>query len=82
MVISIMGSTRIPVSATHEADTPKRRSKHPLGNPRFWSPAVGRPSLTRWLSPNGGSIVDGIENVIISLCAKGISNSDIEEADP
>ena len=29
--------------------------------------------------PKRGNMVDGIENVIVSLCAKGISNSDIED---
>jgi transposase-like protein len=36
-------------------------------------------SFNPMLIPKRKSIVDGIENVIISLYAKGMSNSDIEE---
>lgn len=36
-------------------------------------------SFTPMLVPKRGNMVDGIENVIISLYAKGMSNSDIEE---
>lgn len=36
-------------------------------------------SFNPMLVPKRGSMVDGIENVIVSLYAKGMSNSDIEE---
>lgn len=29
--------------------------------------------------PNRGNMVDGVENIIVSLYAKGMSNSDIEQ---
>lgn len=36
-------------------------------------------SFNPMLVPKRGNMIDGIENVIVSLYAKGMSNSDIEE---
>lgn len=36
-------------------------------------------SFNPMMVPKRGNMVDGLENVIVSLYAKGVSNSDIEE---
>jgi|TARA_B100002051_G_C16652539_1_gene594709 transposase-like protein len=61
-------------------DTPRRKSKHPLANPRLLFPDRDRDaSFNPTIVPMRGNMVDGIENVIVPLYAKGMSNSDIEE---
>jgi len=49
------------------------------GDSRIQVPRDRDASFNPMLVPKRGNMVDGIENVIVSLYAKGMSNSDIEE---
>ena len=53
--------------------------KTSLGESQIQVPRDRDASFNPVVVPKRGSMVDGIENVIISLYAKGMSNSDIEE---
>ncbi|AUS06118.1 IS256 family transposase [Pseudotamlana carrageenivorans] len=56
-----------------------KRIKTALGETNIKVPRDREASFTPMLVPKRTNMVDGIENVIISLYAKGMSNSDIEE---
>lgn len=56
-----------------------KKVKTSLGETEISVPRDRDSSFNPMLIPKRKSIVDGIENVIISLYAKGMSNSDIEE---
>ena len=56
-----------------------KKVKTSLGQIEISIPRDRDSSFNPMLIPKRKSIVDGIENVIISLYAKGMSNSDIEE---
>ncbi len=56
-----------------------KKIKTSLGESEISIPRDRDSSFNPMLVPKRKSIVDGIENVIISLYAKGMSNSDIEE---
>ena len=53
--------------------------KTSLGESEIKVPRDRNASFNPMMVPKRGNIVDGIENVIVSLYAKGMSNSDIEE---
>ncbi|MBJ2355637.1 transposase, partial [Sphaerochaeta sp. S2] len=50
-----------------------------LGESKIQVPRDRDASFNPMIVPKRGNMVDGIENVIVSLYAKGMSNSDIEE---
>jgi len=50
-----------------------------LGESRIQVPRDRDSSFNPMIVPKRGNMVDGLENVIVSLYAKGMSNSDIEE---
>jgi putative transposase len=56
-----------------------KKVKTSLGETEIHIPRDRDSSFNPMIIPKRKSIVDGIENVIISLYAKGMSNSDIEE---
>lgn len=56
-----------------------KRIKTTLGEMEIAVPRDRESSFNPMLVPKRGNIVDGIENVTISLYAKGMGNSDIEE---
>lgn len=56
-----------------------KKVKTSLGETEISVPRDRESSYNPMIVPKRKSIVDGIENVIISLYAKGMSNSDIEE---
>ena len=56
-----------------------KRIKTALGETNIKVPRDREASFNPMLVPKRTNMVDGIENVIISLYAKGMSNSDIEE---
>lgn len=56
-----------------------KKIKTSLGETEIKVPRDRKSSFNPLLVPKRKNIVDGIENVIISLYAKGMSNSDIEE---
>ena len=53
--------------------------KTSLGESRIQVPRDRDSSFNPMIVPKRGNMVDGLENVIVSLYAKGMSNSDIEE---
>lgn len=57
----------------------KKRIKTSFGESEILVPRDREASFNPMIVPKRGNMVDGIENVIISLYAKGMSNSDIEE---
>jgi transposase-like protein len=57
----------------------KKKIKTSLGETELSVPRDREASYNPMIVPKRKSIVDGIENVIVSLYAKGMSNSDIEE---
>lgn len=57
----------------------KKKVRTSLGETEISVPRDRESSYNPMIVPKRKSIVDGIENVIISLYAKGMSNSDIEE---
>ena len=57
----------------------KKRIKTSFGESEISVPRDREASFNPMIVPKRGNMVDGIENVIISLYAKGMSNSDIEE---
>lgn len=57
----------------------QKKVKTSLGESDIQVPRDRDASFNPMLVPKRGSMVDGIENVIVSLYAKGMSNSDIEE---
>ncbi|MEZ5050719.1 MAG: IS256 family transposase [Saprospiraceae bacterium] len=57
----------------------KKKVKTSLGESNIIVPRDREASFNPMLVPKRKSMVDGIENVIVSLYAKGMSNSDIEE---
>lgn len=57
----------------------KKKIKTSFGESEISVPRDRQASFNPMIVPKRGSMVDGIENVIISLYAKGMSNSDIEE---
>lgn len=57
----------------------KKKVKTKLGEAEIQVPRDRDASFNPMLVPKRGNIIDGIENVIISMYAKGMSNSDIEE---
>ena len=57
----------------------KKKVKTSFGESKIMVPRDREASFNPMIVPKRGSIVDGIENVIVSLYAKGMSNSDIEE---
>jgi len=57
----------------------KKKVKTSFGESEILVPRDREASFNPMIVPKRGSIVDGIENVIVSLYAKGMSNSDIEE---
>lgn len=59
--------------------TSKKKIKTSLGESEINVPRDRDASYNPMLIPKRKSMVDGVENVIITLYAKGMSNSDIEE---
>lgn len=57
----------------------KKRIKTSFGESEISVPRDRDASFNPMIVPKRGNMVDGIENVIVSLYAKGMSNSDIEE---
>src|SRR5690554_2490607 len=57
----------------------KKRVKTTFGESEILVPRDREASFNPMIVPKRGNMVDGIENVIVSLYAKGMSNSDIEE---
>ena len=57
----------------------KKTVKTSLGETEIYVPRDREATYNPMIVPKRKSIVDGIENVIVSLYAKGMSNSDIEE---
>ncbi|MDA7716985.1 IS256 family transposase [bacterium] len=57
----------------------QKKVRTSLGESQIEVPRDRDASFNPMLVPKRGSMVNGIENVIISLYAKGMSNSDIEE---
>ncbi len=57
----------------------KKKIRTSLGEADIQVPRDRDASFNPMIVPKRGNMVDGIENVIISLYAKGMSNSDIEE---
>jgi putative transposase len=73
-------------SKHHKSNSPNSRNGHSkktiknlYGESEIKVPRDRDSSYSPMLVPKRESIVDGIENVIISLYAKGMSNSDIEQ---
>ena len=58
--------------------TPKK-VRTSFGESQIQGPRDRDASFNPMLVPKRGNMIDGIENVIVSLYAKGMSNSDIEE---
>ena len=56
-----------------------KKIKTSMGEAKINVPRDRDSSFNPMLIPKRGSMVDGIENVIVSMYAKGMSNSDIEE---
>jgi len=56
-----------------------KKIKTSLGESEIKVPRDRKSSFNPMMVPKRESIIDGVENVIISLYAKGMSNSDIEE---
>lgn len=59
--------------------TTKKIIKTSLGESEIRVPRDRAATFNPMIVPKRGNMVDGIENVIVSLYAKGMSNSDIEE---
>lgn len=57
----------------------KKKVKTKLGETEIQVPRDREASFNPMLVPKRANMIDGIENVIISMYAKGMSNSDIEE---
>jgi putative transposase len=57
----------------------EKKIRTALGETNIQVPRDRDASFNPMIVPKRGNMVDGIENVIISLYAKGMSNSDIEE---
>lgn len=57
----------------------KKKIKTSLGETEISVPRDRDASFNPMIVPKRGNMVDGLENVIVSLYAKGMSNSDIEE---
>lgn len=57
----------------------KKKVKTTFGESEILVPRDREASFNPMIVPKRGNMVDGIENVIVSLYAKGMSNSDIEE---
>ena len=57
----------------------KKKVRTSFGESRITVPRDRDASFNPMIVPKRGNMVDGIENVIISLYAKGMSNADIEE---
>lgn len=57
----------------------KKKIRTSFGESEISVPRDREASFNPMIVPKRGNMVDGIENVIVSLYAKGMSNSDIEE---
>jgi len=57
----------------------EKKLRTSLGESKIQVPRDRDASFNPMIVPKRGNMVDGIENVIVSLYAKGMSNSDIEE---
>ena len=57
----------------------QKRVRGSFGEANIKVPRDREGSFNPMIVPKRGNMVDGIENVIVSLYAKGMSNSDIEE---
>ncbi|WP_188619046.1 IS256 family transposase, partial [Christiangramia forsetii] len=57
----------------------QKKVRTSFGESQIQVPRDREASFTPMIVPKRGNMVDGIENVIVSLYAKGMSNSDIEE---
>ena len=57
----------------------KKKVRTSFGESEITVPRDRDASFSPMVVPKRGNMVDGIENVIVSLYAKGMSNSDIEE---
>jgi transposase-like protein len=57
----------------------KKKVRTSFGESEIAVPRDRDASFNSMIVPKRGNMVDGIENVIVSLYAKGMSNSDIEE---
>src|SRR5690625_2617696 len=57
----------------------KKKIKTSLGETEIQVPRDRKSSFNPMIVPKRGNMIDGVENVVISLYAKGMSNSDIEE---
>ncbi len=57
----------------------QKKVRSSFGEDQIQVPRDRKGSFNPMIVPKRGNIVDGIENVIVSLYAKGMSNSDIEE---
>jgi len=57
----------------------KKKIKTSLGETEILVPRDRKSTFNPLIVPKRGNMIDGVENVIISLYAKGMSNSDIEE---
>lgn len=57
----------------------KKKIKTSLGETEIQVPRDRKSSFNPMIVPKRGNMIDGVENVVVSLYAKGMSNSDIEE---
>src|SRR5690554_2713807 len=57
----------------------RKKIKTSFGESQIAVPRDREASFNPMIVPKRGNMVDGVENVIVSLYAKGMSNSDIEE---
>lgn len=57
----------------------KKKIKTSFGETEIAVPRDRESSFNPMIVPKRGSVIDGIENIIVSLYAKGMSNSDIEQ---
>jgi len=57
----------------------KKKVRTSFGESEIAVPRDREASFNPMIVPKRGNMVDGLENVIVSLYAKGMSNSDIEE---
>lgn len=73
------GKHQKSVSSNARNGHSKKKIKTSFGEAEISVPRDREASFNPMIVPKRGSVIDGIENVIVSLYAKGMSNSDIEE---
>ena len=74
-----MISTSNPRAITSATAILPKKVRTSFGESQIAVPRDRDASFNPMIVPKRGNMVDGIENVIVSLYAKGMSNSDIEE---